>query len=252
MQAEPDSERVVIVMPAYNAAKTLERIVGSVPEGCCDEILVVDDGSQDETSKIAETLPVTLVRHKANRGYGANQKTCYRTALDHDATIVIMLHPDSQYDARVIPATIDILRHRICDVMMGNRIRTRAEALGGGMPRYKYIANRALSLIENVISGQNLGEWHSGFRAYRREVLEAIPFEQNSDDFVFDTQLLVQSAHFGFRIGDLPVPVIYHDEASSINFVRSMRYGITTLWTFVRWMAHRGGFWRCSLFVEPR
>lgn len=243
-------EKVLIVMPAYNAARTLERIVAQIPAGCCDEIVVVDDGSHDQTAAIAARLPVVLLRHEVNRGYGANQKTCYRTALARGATLVVMLHPDTQYDARVIPATLDILRLGICDVVLGNRIRTRREALAGGMPLAKYLANRALSLIENVLTGQNLGEWHSGFRAYRREVLERIPFERNSDDFVFDSQALLQSVHFGFKVGDLPVPVIYHDEASSIQLGNATRYALHTLWTFAVWIAHRSGLVRSRLFRE--
>lgn len=241
-------ERVVIVMPAFNAARTLERIVSTIPEGCYDELLLVDDCSADETVEIAGRLPLTLIRHTENRGYGANQKTCYRAALDRGATLVIMLHPDNQYDARVIPAAVDILRLGICDVVLGNRIRTRREALGGGMPLYKYLANRGLSLLENVVTGQNLGEWHTGFRAYRRQVLEGIPFEGNSDDFVFDSQFLLQAVQRGYRIGDLPVPVIYHDKASSISFRRSMRYGLLTLWSLVRWVGHRSGLLSSRLF----
>ncbi|RMH16271.1 MAG: glycosyltransferase family 2 protein [Acidobacteria bacterium] len=235
-------------MPAYNAARTLERIVNQVPAGCWDEIVVVDDHSRDDTVAIARRLPVTLIVHPQNRGYGANQKTCYRTALEHGASEIVMLHPDEQYDARLIPAALDILRLGVCDVVLGNRIRTRREALGGGMPWYKYLANRGLSLIENVLTGQNLGEWHSGFRAYRREVLETIPFERNSDDFLFDSQLLLQSVHYGFKVGDLPVPVIYHDAASSIGFWRSCRYAVATMGLFGRWFLHRAHLWPSHLF----
>lgn len=249
--AAAPGEKIVIVMPAYNAARTLESIVASIPEGCYDELLVVDDASTDETAEIARRLPVTLIRHEKNHGYGGNQKTCYRWALEKGATLVIMLHPDSQYDARVIPATIDILRLGICDMVLGSRIRTRREALDGGMPLYKYLANRMLSLIENVLTGQNLGEWHSGFRAYRRQVLERVPFEHNSDDFVFDSQLLLQAVHFGYRVGDLPVPVIYSDKASSISFARSVRYGLMTLVTFGRWLGHRSGLLPSPLFRPP-
>lgn len=229
----------VIVMPAYNAARTLERIVAQVPQGAFDEIVVVDDASQDDTVAIARRLPVTLIEHAVNKGYGGNQKTCYRAALDRGATQVVMLHPDEQYDARLIPAALDILRLGVCDVVLGNRIRTRAEALAGGMPWYKYLANRGLSLIENVLAGQNLGEWHSGFRAYNRAVLETIPYEKNSDDFVFDSQLLLQAVHHRFKVGDLPVPVIYHDRASSISLWRSTQYAVATGWVFLRWLLHR-------------
>lgn len=239
----------VIVMPAYNAARTLERIIADIPAGCYDEIIVVDDDSRDETVAIASRLPVTLIRHPRNLGYGGNQKTCYRAALARGAEYVVMLHPDYQYDARVIPAALDILRIGICDVVLGNRIRTRAEALQGGMPLVKYLANRGLTLIENVLSGQNLGDWHSGFRAYRRRVLEVIPYEGNSDDFVFDSQFLVQSVHLGFRVGDIPVPVRYFDEASSIDLRQSARYAVLTLWTFALWILHRSGVAPSALFA---
>ena len=246
--ATDGARRTVIVMPAYNAARTLERILRQVPDHAYDEIVVVDDASQDDTVAIAERLPVTLVRHPENRGYGGNQKTCYRTALDLGATEVVMLHPDEQYDARLIPAALDILRVGVCDVVLGNRIRTRREALDGGMPWYKYLANRSLSLIENMLTGQNLGEWHSGFRAYNRKVLETIPFEGNSDDFVFDSQLLLQAVHQRFKVGDLPMPVIYHDRASSIGLWRSTQYALATAWVFCRWLLHRTRLVPCRLF----
>lgn len=229
----------VIVMPAYNAEATLERIVASIPPGCADEIIVVDDASRDRTREIARRLPVTLVEHPENRGYGANQKTCYGIALEHGAEFVVMLHPDDQYDARMTPAALDVLQHDICDVVLGNRIRTRREALDGGMPWVKYLANRGLTFLENVLSGQNLGEWHSGFRAYRRSVLETLPYEENDDGFAFDSQFLVQAVHFGFRIGDVPVPVRYFDEASSISMGASTRYALRTGMTFIEWYAHR-------------
>ena len=245
--ARAERGKTIIVMPAYNAANTLERIVADIPPGCYHELLVVDDCSRDNTVEIARRLPVTVIVHEHNRGYGGNQKTCYRTALDHGADFVVMLHPDYQYDARVIPAAVDVLRLGICDVVLGNRIRTRAEALAGGMPWVKYLSNRGLTLIENVLSGQNLGEWHSGFRAYRREVLEAVPFERNSENFVFDSQFLVQAVHFGFKVGDIPIPVRYFDEASSIRFLPAARYAFHTMWIFAQWYGHRLGL-RNALF----
>jgi len=236
-----DGGKTIIVMPAYNAGNTIERIVADIPRGCFDEIIVVDDASRDQTVEIASRLPVTLIRHACNLGYGGNQKTCYREALARNADFVVMLHPDYQYDARVIPAALDILRVGICDVLLGNRIRARREALAGGMPWPKYLANRGLTVIENVLAGQNLGEWHSGFRAYRRSVLETVPFELNSNDFVFDSQFLLQSVHLGFRVGDIPVPVRYFDKASSIAFGPASKYAVLTLWTFVLWFLHRMG-----------
>ncbi|HNQ21723.1 MAG TPA: glycosyltransferase family 2 protein [Phycisphaerae bacterium] len=245
------SDRVIIVMPAYNAARTIERIHADIPPDCFSEVIVVDDASRDDTAPIARRLPrTTVIEHPVNRGYGGNQKTCYDEARARGADYVIMLHPDYQYDARVIPATLEILRLGICDVVLGNRIRTRREALAGRMPWQKYLANRGLSFIENVLTGQNLGEWHSGYRAYTRKVLDTIPYHRNSDDFVFDSQFLMQCVHFGFKLGDIPVPVRYFDEASSINFRRSAVYAVRTLGVLAQWYAHRLHLWRCPLF-EP-
>jgi glycosyltransferase involved in cell wall biosynthesis len=244
----PNGSRTIVVMPAYKAGQTLERVYKDIPRDLVDEVIVVDDKSPDDTVEVARRLPVTLIEHEVNTGYGGNQKTCYRTALDHGADYVIMVHGDYQYDARMIPSCIEVLRLGICDVLLGNRIRTRGEALAGGMPRVKYLANRGLTFIENLLSGQNLGEWHSGFRAYRREVLERIPFERNSDDFVFDTQFLVQSIHFGFRVGDVPVPVRYFDEASSIDLKSSAVYALRSMATFADWYGHRLGLRSSHLF----
>jgi glycosyltransferase involved in cell wall biosynthesis len=243
------SHRVIVVLPAYNAANTLERTLADLDRSRIDEIIVCDDASTDDTVRIAERLPVTLLRHDRNRGYGANQKTCYREALQHGADFVVMLHPDYQYDARVVPHAVGFLSLGICDVVLGNRIRTRAETLGGHMPPVKYFMNRGLTFMENIMAGQNLGEWHSGFRAYTRAVLETIPFERNSDDFVFDSQFLLQSVHFGFKVGDVPVPVRYFDEASSISLRRSVVYGLQTLGVFGKWYAHRFSPYRCPLFM---
>ena len=242
--------RVMAVMPAYNAARTLERTVADIPPGSVDEILLVDDGSQDDTVAIARRLGIRVIAHDENRGYGGNQETCYGAALETGADIVVMIHPDYQYDSRVIPHMVGFIRLGICDVVLGSRIRTRGEALSGGMPVWKYVANRALTVIENVTLGQNLGDFHSGLRAYRREVLETVPFRRNSDDFVFDTQFLVQCVHFGFRLGDVPVPVRYFREASSINFRRSVRYGSTTLLTLLQFWVHKLRLRRLPMF-EP-
>ena len=240
--------KVVVVMPAYNAARTLERVYHDIAREEVDEIVVVDDCSKDNTVEVARRLPVTLIVREKNGGYGANQKDCYDYALSKGADQVIMLHADYQYDARVLPAVLLLLRLGICDVILGNRIRTRGEALACGMPASKYFANRGLTILENMMSGQNLGEWHSGFRAYSRAVLTTLPYRRNSDDFVFDSQFLVQSVHFGFKIGDIPVPVRYFDEASSINFGNSARYALATLRTFAQWYGHRTGLRRDALF----
>lgn len=243
-----DLGKTVVVMPAYNAANTLRNVYADIPKDCVDEIIVVDDVSKDNTAEIARELPVRLIVHEKNTGYGGNQKTCYKAALECGADYVVMLHADYQYDARMIRAAVDVIRTGNCDVMLGNRIRTRAEALAGGMPMIKYLANRGLTVIENVLSGQNLGEWHSGFRAYSREVLERVPFERNSDNFVFDSQFLIQCVNLGFKMGDLPVPVRYFDEASSINFKNSAIYALTTMQTFGQWYLHRMGLLRSPLF----
>lgn len=237
-------------MPAYNAALTLERTIADIPPGSVDQVIVVDDCSRDNTVEVAQRLGLTVVRHENNLGYGGNQKTCYRLALEAGADYVVMIHPDYQYDSRVIPVAIEIIRLGICDFVMGSRIRTRREVLEGGMPLYKYLANRCLTFIENVALGQNLGDFHSGFRAYRREVLETIPYEQNSNDFVFDTQFLAQSVYFGFKLGDIPVPVRYFDEASSINFRRSVTYGLATLGVMGLYWLKKLGLSRSPLFVR--
>ncbi len=231
--------KVIAVLPAYNAARTLEATVGDIPAGTVDEIILVDDASRDDTVAVARRLGLTVVRHEANRGYGGNQKTCYRTALEHGADIVVMIHPDYQYDARLTPHLVAFLKGGYHDVMLGSRIRTRDEALAGGMPLYKYVANRLLTFTQNVLTGMNLSEWHTGFRAYTRRVLETVPWENNSDDFVFDSQMLVQFVAFRFRIGEIPVPVRYHDTASSINLRRSITYGLRTLQTVLQYLLFR-------------
>src|SRR5215831_10338887 len=253
----PESDRVpkrehkiIAVMPAYNAEKTLAATLADVPAGSIDEVILVDDGSTDRTLQIAREMGLTVIAHPENRGYGGNQKTCYREALARGADVVVMIHPDYQYDSRVIPHAVGFIELGICDVVLGSRIRSREEALHGGMPRYKYIANRFLTAFENVALGQNLGDFHSGFRVYRREVLEQIPFERNSDDFVFDTQFLVQAVRLGFRLGDIPVPVRYFAEASSINFRRSVKYGLSTLGVVGQYWLDRSGLWRSDLFQK--
>ncbi len=231
--------RVAIVMPAYNAEQTLRATLAEIPEGFGDHAILVDDCSTDGTVKLARGLGLTVIEHPVNRGYGGNQKTCYAAALKTDADVIVMLHPDNQYDARVAPVMVDLISLGICDVVLGNRIRTRAEALIGGMPRWKYIINRMSTFSENLVLGQSLGDFHSGFRAYSRRVLERIPFEKNSDDFAFDQEFLIQAIGFGFKIGDVPVPVRYMMEASSISFRHSVRYGLGGLWAFGAMRLHK-------------
>jgi glycosyltransferase involved in cell wall biosynthesis len=245
----PEKYRTVAVMPAYNAAATLRQTVRDIPPGTVDEVILVDDGSSDDTVAIARELGLSVIVHDRNTGYGGNQKTCYRRALEAGADYIVMIHPDYQYDSRLIPVAVEILRLGICDCVLGSRIRTRAETLAGGMPVYKYISNRALTMVENVALGQNLGDFHSGFRAYTRRLLETIPFELNSNDFVFDSQFLAQAVSCGFRLGDIPVPVRYFAEASSINFRRSLTYGIATLGVLAKFWLHRLNLVRSRLFV---
>jgi glycosyltransferase involved in cell wall biosynthesis len=217
--------KTIVVLPAYNAEKTLESTVSDLPEEFHKNLILVDDGSTDKTVQIARQLNLRVIERTKNGGYGANQKTCYEAALADHADVVIMLHPDNQYDARVVSVIAEIIALGICDVVLGNRIRTRREALDGGMPKWKYFINRLSTFGENFILGQTLGDFHSGLRGYSGEFLRTIPFHNNSDDFTFDQELLVQAVHFGFKIGDVPVPVRYFEEASSINFKRSLKYG---------------------------
>jgi glycosyltransferase involved in cell wall biosynthesis len=242
------TSRIVVVMPAYNAELTLVKTLRDIPEDCVGEIILVDDNSQDNTVAVARAEGIRVIEHSENRGYGANQKTCYREALESGADIIVMIHPDYQYDPRLIPFAAGFITEDVCDVVLGSRIRTRQEALSGGMPFYKYFSNRILTIIENVVLGQNLGDFHSGFRAYRRSVLEQIDYSQNSDDFVFDTEFLAQAVFHGFRIGDIPMPTRYSPESSSINFRRSLKYGFQTLMVMAKYLLQRSGIYRPVLF----
>lgn len=241
-------KKVIVVMPAYNAELTLEKTFRDIPEGGVDEIILTDDCSSDRTVEIAKNLGITVFCHNENRGYGANQKTCYDAALEKGADVVIMIHPDYQYDSRLIPYALGFLYAGICDVIVGSRIRTRREALKSGMPIYKYISNRFLTIIENIVLGQNLGDFHSGFRAYRRKVLETIPYKKNSDDFVFDTEFLSQAVFFGFKMGDVPIPCRYFEEASSINLLRSVKYGFQTLYVMAKYLIQKTGLINFKIF----
>lgn len=240
--------RRVVVLPAYNAATTLQATVADIPRDAVDEIILVDDRSRDETVALSRQLGLVTIEHDRNRGYGGNQKTCYDLALAHGADVVIMLHPDYQYDGRLIPAYLAILELGVCDLMLGSRVRTRRETLAGGMPIWKYVSNRALTLIENFGLGQNLGDFHSGFRVYRRAVLETLDYHRFSDDFAFDTQFLAAAAHHGFRIGDAPMPCRYFPEASSINLWRSCKYGLETLRVVAQFNLQRMGLAQFDIF----
>lgn len=231
----------IIVLPAYNAEKTLEATVRSLPPGAFDEVLLVDDCSSDGTYELALRLGLDAVRHPENRGYGGNQKTCYARALERGADIVVLLHPDYQYDPRVVPFLTGIIEAGVCDVVLGNRIRTRAEALAGGMPVYKYLFNRLLTVAQNFAAGQNLGEWHSGLRAYSRAALERVNWRGNADNFAFDAQFLFEAAFKGLRIGDIPVPAKYFPEASSIGLLPSVRYGLGVLLAAAEFLLNKAG-----------
>ncbi|HBL51794.1 MAG: glycosyl transferase family 2 [Candidatus Blackburnbacteria bacterium RIFCSPHIGHO2_02_FULL_39_13] len=228
------SKIVIAVMPAYNAAKTIKKTYKDIPSGTVDKVIVVDDGSADETIKVAKSLGLQVFSHPQNRGYGANQKTCYTLALSEGADVVVMIHPDYQYDSTLTGELIRPIVQGRFDVMLGSRIRTREEVLRGGMPLYKYIFNRLLTTIENIVLGQNLSEYHTGFRAFNKQILIKLPFHKYSDDFVFDQQILFGAIARGAKIGEIPVPVRYSKEASSINFQRSLVYGLSILKDLVR------------------
>jgi len=226
-------KKIVVVMPAYNAARTLERTYSEIPLDLVDEVVVTDDASHDETVDIATRMGLHTLVHETNRGYGGNQKTCYSEALRLGADVVVMLHPDYQYTPRLIPAMISLITDGPFDVVLGSRV-LGGRALAGGMPLYKYVANRALTAIQNLLCGAKLSEYHTGYRAFSREVLESLPLLENSDDFVFDNQMLAQILLAGFEIGEVSCPAAYFEEASSINFRRSLRYGIGVLTTSIQ------------------
>ncbi len=228
----PGSKKVICVLPAYNAEKTLEKTLRDIPKGVVHRFILVDDRSSDATvvtaKKLADSYPMEVLTHDRNRGYGGNQKTCYRAALDRDADIVVMLHPDYQYEPKLLGVLAQMVASGSYDIALGSRILGRG-ALKGGMPLYKYISNRILTLIENALIGQKLSEYHTGYRAYSRRVLEQVPFESFSDDFIFDNEILVEAHLRGFRIGEVSVPTKYFPEASSISFRRSVVYGFGVL-----------------------
>ena len=235
-----EGQRIAVVMPAYNAQATLQKTYGEISREIVDDIILVDDQSKDETVRVAEDLDLLLHVHLQNLGYGGNQKSCYRLALQREADIVVMLHPDYQYTPRLIPAMASMIASGHYDVVLGSRI-LGGGALPGGMPRYKYIANRFLTLVENMLLGTKLSEFHTGYRAFSREVLLTLPLEENSDDFVFDNQMLVQTVQMGFSIGEISCPTRYFSEASSINFARSCKYGIGVIATAIRYRLAQHG-----------
>lgn len=228
--------KIVVVMPAYNAERTLVKTYRDIPKKLVDKIILVDDGSHDKTVKIAKTLNLKTFIHPQNRGYGGNQKTCYTLALNEGADIIVMIHPDYQYDSTLTEELIRPILQKRFDIMLGSRIRTRKEALLGGMPYYKYFFNRLLTILENIVLGQNLSEYHSGFRAFNKKVLQKIPFHKFSDNFVFDQQILIHAIRKNFTIGEIPVPVRYFPDASSINFWQSTKYGLSILMELFKYL----------------
>jgi len=240
-------KKIVVVMPAYNAAETLERTVAEVPLDLVDEIVVSDDASGDDTAEIARRLGLRTLVHPDNRGYGGNQKTCYAEALRLGADVVVMLHPDYQYTPKLIPAMVGLLTDGPYDAVLGSRI-LGGTARAGGMPAYKYFANRMLTLSQNLLCGAKLSEYHTGYRAFRREVIEKLPLAEDSDDFVVDNQMLAQVIYGGFRIGEVSCPTAYFEEASSINFSRSVTYGLGVLETSIRFWLDKRGLLKTPIF----
>jgi glycosyltransferase involved in cell wall biosynthesis len=240
-------KKIAVVMPAYNAALTLERTLGEIDRDVVDEIILVDDASHDDTVDVARRLGLRTLVHDRNRGYGGNQKTCYAAALETGADVVVMLHPDYQYTPKLLVAMASLIAVEQFDVVLGSRILSGG-ALRGGMPLYKYVANRALTAVENLVTGAKLSEYHTGYRAFARRVLERLPLEENSDDFVFDAQMLAQCLYFGFRIGEVSCPTRYEEASSSINFRRSVVYGLGVLGVTALYRASKLGLIQPMLF----
>jgi glycosyltransferase involved in cell wall biosynthesis len=239
--------RIVIVLPAYNAAQTLEKTYADIPRDKIHKIILVDDVSQDQTVEIAKALGLSVVIHIQNRGYGGNQKTCYLEALKEGADVVVMLHPDHQYDSKLVPEMAEPILSGKADMVMGSRI-LNGRALEGGMPFWKYLANRVLTTAENILFRTKLTDCHSGFRAYSRKLLTTVPFLLNSDDFVFDSQMIAQTVYMGFKIGEIPVQARYFPEASSVNFKVSTIYGLKTVAVMLRFLLQRLGWINSRIF----
>ena len=244
-----NNKKVAVVLPAYNASKTLHRTVEEIPRDIVDDIILTDDASRDNTSDLALELGLFTIRHDENRGYGGNQKTCYQAALARGADIVVMLHPDYQYTPHLVSAMVSMIAYGEYDAVQASRILGRG-ALKGGMPLYKYIANRGLTFLENILIHEKMSEYHSGYRAWSREVLERLPLMSCSDDFVFDNQMLVQAVYFGFRIGEISCPTKYFEEASSINFSRSCTYGFGVLRTALDLRLKRWGLAKPNFLAD--
>jgi glycosyltransferase involved in cell wall biosynthesis len=246
-----NNKKIVVVLPAYNAEKTLEKTISEIPSEIVDEIVLVDDASTDRTFEVAQSIPIRhIIRHEKNKGYGGNQKTCYDKALNLGGDIVIMLHPDYQYTPKLIIAMASIIANGLYPVVIASRILGRG-ALKGGMPRYKYIANRLLTMFENIMVHEKLSEYHSGYRAFSKEVLQSVNYHANSDDFVFDNQMLSQIIYSGHKIAEITCPTKYFPEASSINFKRSSVYGLGVLKTSVCHFLQRKKLARFRIYEKP-
>jgi len=243
-----NGKKIAVLMPAYNAAATLARTFSEVTASPVDFILLVDDASKDDTAALSRDLGIRTFEHQVNLGYGGNQKSCYREALKLEADIFILLHPDYQYTPKLIPAMASMLMADVYDVVIGSRILT-GSALEGGMPLYKYVFNRILTLLENMLTLAKFSEYHTGYRAFTREFLESIPWQKNSDDFIFDNQILLQALHFGFKVGEISCPTRYSADSSSINFRNSMRYGIGVLKTALQYRLQRMGLMKFDIFT---
>ena len=246
-----NGKQITVVLPAYNAGETLKRTVDELDRDVIDDVLLVDDASTDDTIQQAKHLGLVSIRHDENRGYGANQKSCYRAALDRGADIIVMVHPDYQYSPLLVPALAAMIAYGEYDFVLGSRILAQ-NSIARGMPVYKFIANRFLTLFENILLRQKLSEYHTGLRAYSSGLLEALPFERNSDDFVFDNQMIAQAVAFGASIGELSCPTRYADDSSSINFRRSVRYGVGVLQTSVQYRLHANGSRHYPYLEVPR
>lgn len=244
-----ENQKVIVVMPAFNAEKTLVETYNKIPAGVVDETILVDDSSRDRTVELAKELRIKVIRHPHNTGYGGNQKTCYMEALRDNGDIIIMLHPDGQYDPELIPQMVKKINEDNVDIVLGSRFLIKGGALSGGMPLYKFIANRSLTALQNFILGLNLSEFHTGYRAYTSEFLKKIPFLRNSNDFDFDSQILVQAKVFGLKFGEVPVKTKYFQEASSVNFSVSVRYGFKTLKVLLDYILFKFNLYKSRIFL---
>ena len=242
-----NGKKIIVVMPAYNAENTLEKTYNEIPFDIVDDVILVDDASRDRTPELSRRMGIHTIIHEKNLGYGGNQKSCYRAALNFGADIVIMVHPDYQYTPKLVPAMASMIAYGEFDAVLASRILGTG-AIEGGMPIYKYVANRFLTLFQNLLLGQKLSEYHTGFRAFTREILQCLPMDQNSNDFVFDNQMLAQIVWFGYRIGELTCPTRYFEDASSINFRRSVTYGLGVLETSLRFRLQKWGLHSSALF----